>query len=344
MQEARVRLIDVARRAKVSRGAVARVLLGTGAGRVRVSTEKAAFIKRLADEMGFFPDNSAQMLKGKKSKIIGVLIDSYPPQAYFEVLASAEAVLCKNGYRIMVGQTHDNYENLKLYISDFVSRRVDGIICFAHGYPDFDTVKDLKNFDHVVFVGEPRTPDVNYVATDIKLGVRKIVKHLLATGRKRIGHFLLNSGSTAHIHRLEGYRDELENNNIVYDKKMIFQYSTKKLDEKDYMEAINHLVLRQGVDAIIANNDMWGVMLIKYLQKSGIKVPEEVAVVGFDNLDIVNVSSPELTSIDIKSGEQGKAAARMILDMIEGKSSDECKQIKIDPEIVVRKSTQININ
>ncbi len=334
----RVRLIDVAERAKVSRGAVARVLLGTGAGRVRVSEEKAALIKRLAEEMGFAPDNSAQMLKGKKSKIIGVLIDSYAPQSQFHILGAIEEVLRQKGYRILVGQTHDNYENLKLYISDFTSRRVDGIICLAHGYREFDTINDFKNFQHVVFVGEPRGENVSYVAIDTKSGVRKIVRHLLGTGRKRIGHFLLNSGSIAHMRRLDGYREELESNSIVFDEKLIFNAS-RPIDESDYMEVIDKLVVQQKVDAIIANNDMWGVMLIKYLQMRGIDVPGQVAVAGWDNQDIVNVSTPKLTSVDIDSNAQGKAIADMLIDKIE-KNEHTHKQIIIEPELIIRKSTK----
>ncbi len=335
----RVRLIDVAERAKVSRGAVARVLLGTGAGRVRVSAEKTELIKRLAEEMGFAPDNSARMLKGKKSKIIGVLIDSYASQTAFMAFSVAEEILCQHGYRIMVGQTHDNYEILKQYISDFTSRRVDGIICLAHGYSEFDTVNDLKNFHNVVYFGEPRKPGLRYVHYDVKAGMKMIIDHLVASGRKRIGHLLFNSGSMYMTRRIEGYKESLKQYDIPYDEKLLYK-ADQAPDEAGYMDIIDYLVEQQEVDSIVVHNDLWAVRLIKYLKKRGFDIPAQVAVAGCDNLEIGEISSPELTTVDPKIKEQGRVVAEMILEMIEGGKKIENRQIKIEPELIIRESTK----
>lgn len=336
VQETRVRLIDVANKAKVSRAAAGLVLLGSGAGRIRVGAEKAALIKRAAKELRFRPDTSAQMLRGKKSKLIGVLIDSYASSSRFQVISVAEEILAKKGYRIMVGQTHDNYKNLKSYVADFSSRRVDGIICVAHGYKEFDTSKDFKDFENVIFVGEPRERGLNFVDHDLKVGMEKIVRYLIKTGRKRIGHFLM-SKSLAVAQRLEGHKEELARHNIEFDEKLIVHSNIPEKD--DYLAAIKYLVRDQKVDAIIANDDIWGANLIKYMRELKIDVPERVAVVGCDNLDIAKISYPELTSIDVASADQGKIVAQMMLDMIAEKKQKLPRQIKVEPKLIIREST-----
>lgn len=337
MLKTRVRLIDVAERAKVSRAAVARVLIGTGAGRIRVSDEKAALIKRLAQEMGFQPDNPAQMLAGKKSKIIGILIDSYAPQVRFKILSVAEEILARKGFRIMIGQTHDNYDNFKSYITDFASRRVDGIICFAHEYPDFDISGDFDSFRNVVFVGKPRLEQTNFVEYDIKAGVEKLVDHLVASGRRKIGYFMLNSGSLANKQRMAGYLQALAKHDIAFEEKLIFN-GPHFPDKDDYMAAVDYLVKQQQVDAVIANNDIWAANFIKYSKKCGIKVPRDVAVTGFDNIDIAEISDPELTTIDPECALQGRALAEMMIDMILKKTSDTPRQVVIEPRLIVRES------
>ena len=121
---------------------------------------------------------------------------------------------------------------------------------------------------------------------------------------------------------------------------------TKKLivhsgipEKNDYLAAINYLVNNQKVDAIIANDDIWGANLIKYMRELKIDVPEKVAVVGCDNLDIAKISYPELTSIDVASADQGRIVAQMMLDMIAGKKQKLPRQIKVEPELIIREST-----
>ena len=339
MSKTRVRLIDVAKRAKVSRAAVARVLLGTGAGRIGVGKEKTALIKKIAEEMNFQPDNSAQMLAGKNSKIIGVLIDSYAPQVRFKTLSVAEEILAKEGFRLMIGQTHNNYDNFKSYIADFASRRVDAIICFAHEYPNFDVSKDFEGFKNVVFVGKPKLENANFVGADTRKGIEKLVEHLVKTGRKKIGLWSCSAGSVNDLLREQGYQEGLEDQRITFDVDLIsycFNYPPSK---EDSLRVIDYLVKQKKVDAIIAHNDVWAVKLIKYLKRSGMKVPQDIAVAGFDNIDIAEIYDPELTTIDPKGEQQGKVIAEMILEMVENKKDNIPKMFTIIPELIVREST-----
>jgi DNA-binding LacI/PurR family transcriptional regulator len=336
----RVRLIDVAEKAKVSRAAVARVLLGTGAGRIRVGEEKAALIRKLATEMNFQPDNSAQMLAGKNSRIIGVLIDSYSPQVRFKTLSVAEEILAKEGFRLMIGQTHNNYDNFKSYIADFASRRVDAIICFAHEYPNFDVSKDFEGFKNVVFAGRPKLDNANFVGVNTEKGIAKLVKHLVETGRKKIGLWGSTSGTSTIFMRETGYKNSLEAEGIGFDVELLsYSFNNPPLED-DCQHVIDYLVKKKEVDAIIANNDIWAIKLIKSLKKNGYRVPEDVAIAGFDNIDMAELYDPELTSIDQNSNYQGQIIAKMILDMIKNKKEVIPRQILIEPDLIVRDSTK----
>lgn len=339
MPTTRVRLIDVAEQAKVSRAAVARVLLGTGAGRIRVGKEKTALIKKLAEEMNFQPDNSAQMLAGKSSKIIGVLIDSYSPQVKFEILSVAEEILAKEGFRLIIGQTHDNYENFKSYIADFISRRADAIICFAHEYPNFDISKDFDSFKNVVFVGRPKLKNASFVEIDTKRGIQKLIEHLCESGRKRIGLWGSSCGTPSIHLREQGYQNGLKEQGIKFDVQLISYCFQNPPVKEDYLHVIDDLVKQKKVDSIVVNNDIWAVKLIKYLKKCHIKVPQDVAITGFDNMDIAEISDPELTSIDQNSKSQGKIIAEIVLKMINSKNEDIPHQVTIEPELIIREST-----
>lgn len=337
MTTARVRLKDIAEIAKVSRAAVSRVLLGTGAGRIRVGKEKAELIMKIAKEMNFSPDTSAQMLKGKSSKIIGVLIDSYTPQIRFNVLSVVEKILAKKGFRMIIGQTHDNYQNFKTYIEDFASRRTDGIICFAHEYPGFNISKDLDNFKNVVYVGKPEHENANYVAIDIENGMVKLLNHLKNSGKKRIGLLYSNYECYSNYQRMEGFKRGLLENDLEFDENLIFRCPSCP-EAKHYQEAIEILVNKQKVDTIVAGNDHLAVKLIKQLKKLNYDIPKDIAVTGFDNLDIAEIIEPELTTIDQQRQIQGNQIANMILDMIKKTKEDTSQQIYIEPKLIVRDS------
>jgi len=339
MSKTRVRLIDIAEQVNISRAAVARVLLGTGAGNIRVGKEKSELIKKIAKEMNFQPDNSAQILAGKSSKIIGVLIDSYTPQIRFKTLSVAEEILAKKGFRLIIGQTHDNYKNFKSYIADFASRRVDAIICFAHEYPNFDISKDFDGFKNVVFVGQPKSENANFVAVNIGTGIQHLVQYLCESGRKKIGLWVTNSGITTSLLRKQGYQKGLEKQGLIFDPDLISYCSQNPPVKEDCLYVIDYLVKKQKVDAIITNNDIWAINLIKFLKKCHLKIPQDIAIAGVDNIDIAEMLDPELTTIDQKGEQQGKIIAEMVFKMINNKKENIPQQVFIEPKLVIREST-----
>ena len=128
VMETKVRLVDIAERAKVSRATVSRVLCGGGKGSIRVSESTRKRIMDLAKEMNFSPDPSARSLAGKNSYIIGCLIDTQASLQKNAILSRIEEMLNERNYRLMIGQAHDSYRRLVKYLADIRSYQVDGMI------------------------------------------------------------------------------------------------------------------------------------------------------------------------------------------------------------------------
>lgn len=338
-----VRLVDVARKAGVSRVAVARVLLGTGGVHVRVSDKTSQKIQRIAQRLGYRPNIMAQQLKGKRSGVIGVIIDSYAAQVQFESLSIMERQAAQQGYRFMVGQSHGEFERIAGYADDFVARGVDGVICISHGYPDKgkQIAQLFSRLPNVVFINRPAIEDAHYVAVDTADGVRQSVEHLLQTGRQRIALMLSDRLYLSMQERRRGYLETLAAHGRPVDERRIWVAEQPQPTPELLDSMIDDLLVRQKVDAIQATNDIWAVRLMKRLLARGIRVPDDVAIVGYDNLELAELSQPELTSIDQNVPQVSRLAVEMLLHLIEDHPADENAERSrlVRPRLVVRQST-----
>lgn len=334
------RLIDVAERAGVSRAVVGRVLLGTGAGQVRVGAKKAEVIRKVAAEMNFQPDAVAQMLAGKKSRMVGVLIDNHAPSSKLSVLSAIERRLSKYGVRMAVGQSHDDHAALREYISDFSSRRMDAFICIAHEYPEFDIYEDLRNTDNVVFLGRPKHDVVSgasYVDHDVEKGMELAVRRLAERDVTRIAVMRSSLKFSQNIRRMASYERTLSTLGLRRDPDLIHEYSGEPSDEK-LEAAVDALVSVGRAEGVVVGNDEWALHFIKHLKRRGIRVPDDVAVVGFDNSPVGLMVDPELTTVDFKCVEQGELVASIVLSMIDGGDLPLPARTTVEPELVVRSS------
>ena len=330
MQQPKIRMIDIANQAKVSAATVSQVL-NPRKGSVRVAEATAKRIRRIAEKLNYRPDVSAQMLAGKQSKIIGVIIDSYAPSVHQRTLAVCEDLLAEHGYRLMIGQTHNNCEILTNYIKDFIAYNVDAIICFAHEYPaqGFDISKSFGNYKKVIFVGHPKAKDAFFVDLDVKTGIEQLVELLHRKGRNKIAMILQQFGYCSDFQRVAGYRDGLQKCGLQYDKSLM-------LDMEINSKCVDYL-LNHKVDAVLTSNDKNAILLIKELIARGINIPEDISVCGFDNDEISSLFIPELSTVDQDSQTQAKAIVKLTMDMLSRRDCN--KSIVIKPQIIERKST-----
>lgn len=336
-------MIDVARQAGVSRVTVSHVLHGSGAN-VRVSQRTRDRVLRAARQLNYKPNRSAQQLRGARSGILGVIVDTWNVPVMSVRLSALEHEARERGYRLIIGQSRRNAEQVREYLDDFSSRGTDGVFCLLdlmHGdeevlHPFFDAEA------HLVFHGKPIVEGAGCVRVDTASGVRQSLGHLLDRGQQLPALVLWNLADERAVLRHEAYVAELTARGHSVDPQLIWSPESPSLsptiEELDL--AIHMLVTDRGADALVADDDMWAARLIQRLKNAGYRVPDDVAVVGYDNLDMATVIDPPLTTVDQNHQAYARAALDLIIALCEHGSIPETERtITIEPKLIVRDST-----
>lgn len=340
MSSSELKLSDIASRANVSRTTVSRVLFGTGGANVRVSEKTRAKILRIAGQLDYRPNVAARILTGKGSGIIGVLIDSQAPTIYFECLRHLERAAFELGYRLMIAQQHDNVDYLFTQTLDFRSYSVDGIINFAHSYPKFDQEiqEFMRGIPQVVYIHKPALETATAVQVDTESGIAMLVEHLYSRGRRRIGTFLADLRERTMWLRHSGYLQGLKAAGLPLREELLlfnrdFFFATPENAKLIFTE----LYVRQGVDAIICQNDLFAAFMIKEAFQRGCRVPKDLAITGFDDLDFAAAFIPGITTIRQPIRQVAFEAVRLLHEMICGETKPQLLTLK--PELIVRSSS-----
>lgn len=337
-----VRLIDIAQQAKVSRSVVSQVLLKTG-GNIRVSDITADRIRKVAHDLNYRPNIVARTLAGKSSNMIGVLLDTHAPLSYYELLLHMERIAAEKGYRFMVAQAHDDADRFMAYAEDFACRGIDGAICISHRYNKGEQIaRAYAQLKHVVFYHEPmaESKDMCFVQLDHAAGIRDATRYLLDQGRQRIGMLLLSTGSAPMKARLDGYESACSLADMQVDPELI-RYIGKPTEVTPacLYGPVMELARTHRADAILATNDSIASMVIRLLVDAGLRVPQDVAVIGHDNLEWAELMYPRLTTIDPQNELVGGYMMQMLIDMIEGRQiQPDDRHRYVTPQLVVRES------
>ncbi len=337
-------LSDVAARAGVSRTAAAKVMLGTGGDRVRVSDQTRRRVESAASDLKYRPNRAAQQLRGARSGLLGVLLDTVNKPVMYERLSALEDEAAARGYRLLIAQTRHDPPSIADYLREMDGYGVEGLICL------FDVARGLRqqiaplfrDRTHVIAHGFPLHAEGFCVRVDTAHAIRAAVGHLADTGRRRIGMELWNLDDELMGLRAEGYRCEHRGRGLAVDERLV--WSAQSVSARPSDEAINravaHLVGTMGADAIIASNDIWAVRFIQRLKARGVRVPEDVAVVGYDNLDIGTVVEPNLTTVDQCHDQYAREMMEMVAALVAGTADDQGTRVRVVlPRLIIRDST-----
>lgn len=337
-----VRLQDIAAEAHVSIATVAKVLSGSG-GNIRVGADTCERVREIARRMNYQPNMNARSLSGRSSRIIGILMDSEPAATVFRLLACLEKEAESRGYRIMIGEAHDSIANLYENYRLFKQYSVDGVICLSHSYPGgaAELYRCFRDVRDIVFVGKPSLPSANYVNLDHESSMAEAVVHLHRQGRSRIGIITANPEYESVQQRLNGYRRGLELCSLPYDPALVHSfYSAAHGDLKQQMqEAAKTFVRKSGLDALLAPNDICAAYLIRELAAAGIRVPQDIPIIGHDNEPFAECLIPALTTIDESSELLARHAMEILLEQIRSKDGDMVdRHVTVHTKLVVRES------
>ena len=339
----RVRLVDVADRAGVSRVAAGKVLLGTGGNGVRVGPDAARRIRAAARDLGYSPNTAARQLRGKPSRLISVIMGIGAPPIELDRLAHFERRACAAGFEIAVSAIAgpDPPDSMQAVIDSMSGRGVQGFVVLAPDEGVFrgrlpDTRGIPCAFNGVGSVFARRST----VGMDLRHGGRLIGQHLVKRGRRRIGAAFIGPNVFAR-ERLRGIRETIKRGRATLVGPVFRddQPSLQKLPAAVADAIAAELVTRGRADALVTENDYWAAAFLKALRRRGARVPDDVAVVGYNNLDLAEYTDPSLTSVEEHNDKIAAALLAQLVRQIEGNAGRAPKRVSVKPSLVVRESS-----
>lgn len=321
---------DIARIARVSPSTVSRVLTGSSP----VHPEKRAAVLAVIEQLNFRPNLNARALVRGKSMAIGILTQSLASQFYGELSQGIEEGLAGSGYHPIFasGQWLPDEERAALNL--LIDRQVDGLIVLGGDQPDADLLA-ISGQTPLIAVGRTIAGlESQCIQVDNRAGAAHAVRHLLELGHRRIAYV---SGIPAHVdsrERRRGYEQTLQEAGIALDERLIVEGNYTEQSGTLALEAL--LARGAHFSAIFAGNDQMAYGVRLGLYRHGLRVPDEISLVGFDDLLGSAFTTPPLTTVGQQMLDQGRRAARGVLSLIAEQPLD---LAPVATELVVREST-----
>lgn len=335
-----VTIYDIAKKLNLATSTISRGLKDHHS----ISKKTIQKIKKTAEEMGYSPNNLAASLRGNKMKTIGVLIPTVTQPFLSSLISGIEITAQKAGYTVVIMQSHDSYKEEVNLTKSLYNNRVSGVICsLAMETKDTAHFKIFTdNNTPLVFVDRvPKHFETFHVVIDNFSAGYKATKHLIDQGCKRIAHITAGYEYSIFYERKNGYIQALKDHGLPVLEELIV-----KVDEITYDEAEKVskklLNLKNPPDGIFAPGDILGVSALQFAKKRGIKVPEDLAIIGFNNDPISLIIDPSLSTISHPASKMGQASAEIILKYLKAsKKNDEIeKQITfLNTEVLARESS-----
>lgn len=322
---------QVAKQAGVSVATVSRVLNGqkTVSGKTRMKVEEA--IKKLNYE----PSMLGRNLRNSESRLLLILIPTISNPFYLEIIKGIEQVAISQNYNILLCETDSDPERENIYFDLVRKKMADGIISMDPAVNGKTLKKLAENYAIVQCSEYEEGSGIPYVTIDNEEASYRAVKHLVQIGHKKIA--LINSDEKYLYARQRkmGYKRALEENGIALKPEYIIP--TQHLGFENGQQAMKKILnLEERPTAVFAVSDLLAIGALKEINASGLHVPSDMAVVGFDKIDFSNMTNPTLTTIAQPMHKMGTVAAKMLIDKIKG---IEVESIILDHELVIREST-----
>lgn len=333
-------LSDIAQHLGVSKTLVSLVLNGKGKEH-RISEEVCLKVIQLAKEMNYRPNQIAKGLRTGRTNTIGLIIADIANPFFGKLGREIEKALAKQGYRVMFCSSDESAEKSKEQIEMLNQSQVDGFIISPPRNSE-DQIRSLKRSKKPFVLIDRFFPeiDTSYVVVDNHEAAYNATKHLIDKKYKRIACITVNADLVNMRDRLEGYKEAIIdsgrviNNNLI--KALPFSHETT-----DVHKAIKELVgnNKNGIDAIFFTSSKVGIMGIESLGKLGLTIPNDVAIVSFDNPDSYKICYSPVTAIAQPLSDIGKIAVKILLSEIKNpKSSITNQKITLKANFVIRKS------
>jgi LacI family transcriptional regulator len=325
---------DVAERARVSTSTVSHVLNGTR----KVSEATRDGVLAAIEELGYQPNLLAKSLKTRKTFTIGLLISDIQNSFFTSVVRGVEDIALSRGYHLFLCNTDEDAAREDEYITELAKKRVDGLIV-ASSAPRHDHARRLRteNIPFVFMDREVEGVDADVIRADNYLGMELIAEHLVGQGHERIGMISGPLDKASGYERYRGLHAALASLGMDLEDSLV-RFG-------DFRTASGHAgaseLLRRSpppTALVTANNQMTLGALIA-IQEMGLRIPNDISVVGFDDPEWAPLVSPPLTTLAQPTYQMGVGAIQLLLDRIEGNPDRKASKLLLEPWLIVREST-----
>ena len=332
-----ITIYDIAKRLSISPATVSRGLQDHPA----ISKKTKKKIIDMVEEMGYRTNHFARNLRQQQTKTIGVIVHELNSSFITSVLAGIEKVTTDAGYDIIIAHSSESFKKEQANAKNLFNKRVDGLIASL----SFDTT-DLDHFKPFIEKGVPvmffdRVEQDGYnpvvVIDNAKCGYIATM-HLLDQGCKRIAHVTSSLKRNVYSQRFKGYKDALFDKGIAFDETLLL---VNDLSEKAGIDAaIQIMKMNPRPDGIFITNDFVAAVCMRTLKEHDIMIPEDIAIVGFNNDAIGKLIEPPLTTINYPGIDMGEIAARNLINHLTGVNDiHQTNTIIVRSELIVRKSS-----
>jgi LacI family transcriptional regulator len=323
---------DVARHAGVSVATVSRVLNSSGPVREETRLRIGAVAKRL----GYRPNSAARTLKTRKTSTLGVLLPDLFGEFFSEVIRGIDQTAQREGYQLLLSSSHGDVGQIEAAMRA-MSGRVDGLIVMSPAVDARSLATNLPSALPVVLLN-CRVEGDSFVSVNIDNfgGARDVVQHLIGLGHRGIAMIQGAPGNHDSDERLRGYREALQAAGIAVETRLIIP--------GDFTEAAGYLAARQILDmqprpsAVFAANDAMAIGALSAMRDAGISVPDEVAVVGFDDIPIARYLSPPLTSVHTAIDGLGARAVEILCTLLRKEGDPQPIHEILPTQLAIRRS------
>jgi LacI family transcriptional regulator, galactose operon repressor len=331
----RVTIRHVAERAGVSAMTVSRVINESP----RVSRETRRRVEEAVAELGYVPNRLARSLSARKTGALGLIVPDVGNPFFTLVVRGAEQVAWRSGYHVILCNTQGDLDREREYLEDMIAFQVEGVLLAPVGDRSRPNLRALGH-NRVPFVLVDRSVaglETDLVQGDSVAGARRLVEHLIALGHTRIAMVTEpNEVSTARD-RLQGYRDALEAAGIPVSEQLVAE--TIAIDPGNAFEATRRLLeLPERPTAIFAVNNIAALGVVEAARAHGLAIPEDLALVCFDDLENASRLSPFLTVMAQPAETFGTIATQLLLDRIAGQAGDRRRVVVLPADFIVRES------
>ena len=338
----KITIEDVAKRAGVSKGTVSAVI--NGKNTVKPGTRER--ILEVMKELNFRPRGMARNLKnGYQDKSIGVIIKDLNYPFYTTIALGVKEYANNKGYSTIIASSENDHQYEKKFTQLFSTKDIKGAIIapLVDGTAEIEHLFKLKMINYpFILLEDVKGIQANVVAIDNLKAIKKAVKYLIESGHTKIVHFAGPPQSSHTQERIEGFRDAFSESPLVFNKGMIVSIGSRH--EESLGNTLKYFKNRNRDDyptAIVCFNDQQALAVITALRELNIRVPDDISIIGNDDIYYAKIYPVPLTTIRAPQSEIGRKAAEILIRNIESPSPLPTERIVLETDFIIRESTRV---